>query len=50
MHYFSIAVLSTAMEITILSVFSAARANLPEAGGECTKINLSLNLWFRYGV
>jgi hypothetical protein len=53
MHYFSIAVLSTAMEITIPSVFFAARANLPEAdkaGGESTKIKLSLNLGFGYGV
>jgi len=41
------------MEITILSVFSAAQANLPEAdkaGGECTKIKLSLNLESRYVV
>jgi hypothetical protein len=40
MHYFSIAVLSTAIEITILFAFSAARANLPKAdkaGGESTK-------------
>jgi len=53
MHYFSIAVHSTAMEITILSAFSAAQANLPEAdkaGGECSNIKLSLNLGFRYGV
>jgi len=51
MHYFSIAALSTAMEITILSVCSAAQANLPEAdkaGGECIQIRLSLNLGFRY--
>jgi hypothetical protein len=36
-HYLFIAVLSTAMKITILSAISAARANLPQAdkaGGE----------------
>ena len=53
MRRFSIAVLSAAMEINIPSAFSAAQANLPEAdkaGGEYTKIKLSLNLGVGYGV
>jgi len=51
MHYFSIAVLSAAMEINIPSASFAAQASLPEAdkaGGECIKIKLFLNFEFCY--